>query len=182
MIAASATCPQCGMPLPENAINLEVPEACSSCGAHVLVRLYPAAFKRLEPGKAGEAIVVEGEASCFYHPAKRASIHCAACGRFLCELCDIDFNGEHVCPACLESGRTKGNVRTLENQRTLYDSIALHLCFFPVVINAPAAMIMAIYAWNKPTSIVRRTRLRIYLALILGLAETAAWVFAFLQD
>jgi len=170
------------MPLPESAINLENPEPCFSCGAPILVRLYPAAFKRLEPGKTGEAIVVEGEASCFYHSGKRATVPCASCGRFLCELCDIDFNGEHICPVCLESGRTKTKVHTLDNHRTLYDSIALHLCFLPVMINSPAAVVMAIYAWKKPTSIVRRTKARVYAALILGLLETVGWVFAFLQD
>src|SRR5437763_8952566 len=150
MIAASATCPRAGMPWPENAINLEVPEACFSCGAQVLVRLYPAAFKRLEPGKAGEAIVVEGEASCFYHPAKRASVPCATCGRFLCALCDIELNGQHVCPVCLESGKQKGKLSELENKRTLYDSAALSLTILPLLmwpitlLTAPAAVVLAI--------------------------------------
>jgi hypothetical protein len=180
MLAAAATCPRCGLPLPETCINGESTGECVSCGAQVLLQLYPAVFKRLEAGKEGETILVAGEASCFYHPQKRAAVPCATCGRFLCSLCDIDFNGQHLCPVCLEGGQKKGRIVQFEKRRTLYDSLALHLCFFPIVINSPAAVVMAIYAWNKPTSIVRRTRVRVYVALILGLLETAGWVFGFI--
>ena len=78
-------------------------------------------------GSIGEAIVVEGEAACFYHPGKRATVPCGVCGRFLCALCDLELNGRHVCPACLETSRRKGDLRNLDTRRMLYDSAALSL-------------------------------------------------------
>ena len=51
----------------------------------------------VEPGRSGERILVEGEAACFYHAEKRATVACSACGRFLCALCDLDFSDHHFC-------------------------------------------------------------------------------------
>jgi hypothetical protein len=181
-MAAAATCPNCQMPLPESAINAGRLEKCPACPAQIQADLFPAIFRKNDPGKAGETILVEGEASCFYHPQKRASIPCASCGRFLCSLCDVELNGEHICPVCLQTGQQKGKLTDLEQRRTLYDSLALHLSFLPFLITGPAAIIIAIYAWNKPLSLVRRTRIRIYTAIILGLAQTVGWVFVFMQD
>ena len=177
-----ATCPHCQMLLPEDAINQGVLKACPSCGVQVGIELYPAAFKPQRLGQAGEAILVEGEASCFYHPQKRAAIPCAWCGRFLCALCDVELKGEHICPVCLEGGRRKGKLTDLENRRTLYDTLALHLSLFPFLITGPAAIGVALYAWKKPTSILRRSRLRLYLAVFLGLAQTAGWIILMMQD
>ena len=70
-------------------------------------------------------MLVDGEASCFYHPAKKAVLPCESCGRFLCAVCDVEMNGQHLCPACLASGKKKGRLKQLENRRTLYDSLAL---------------------------------------------------------
>jgi hypothetical protein len=168
------------MPLPESAINAGQIEKCPACPAQVEAILFPAVFKKPDSGKPGETILVEGEASCFYHPQKRASIPCASCGRFLCSLCDVELNNQHICPVCLQSGQKKGKLTDLEQRRTLYDSLALHISFLPFLITAPAAIIMAIYAWKKPLSLVRRTRIRIYTALFLGVAQIAAWIIVFI--
>ena len=106
---------------------------------------------------------------------------CEACGRFLCALCDCELHGEHFCPACLEVGRQKGRIKRLENQRTLYDGIALSLAVFPlliyyfVIVTAPIVLYLAIRHWNSPLSIVHRTKLRLVLAIILAGAEIVAW-------
>ena len=49
-----------------------------------------------------------------------------------CALCSIDFAGRHLCPACLESGKTKGKMADLENRRVLYDNIALAVSLLPL--------------------------------------------------
>jgi hypothetical protein len=192
-MAATATvvpCPKCHTFLPEQAINTGAVAPCPACSIPIQVEVFPAFFKPVDAGGAGETILVEGEASCFYHPKKRATVPCASCGRFLCALCDVELKGEHICPACLQTGQKKGKLIDLENKRTLYDSAALSLALLPLVlmwpltlITAPAAIVTAIYAWNKPSSIIARTRLRIYLAIFFALLEIAGWgaglVFAF---
>jgi hypothetical protein len=125
---------------------------------------------------------VEGESGCFYHPAKRAVAACESCGRFLCALCDLDLNGEHICPACLETGRRKGKLKQLENRRVLYDAVALSLAtlpllfFWPTIITAPCALYVVVRRWNAPASLVRRGKWRMVLAAILAILEIAAWI------
>src|SRR6266436_3836534 len=185
MIATPVTCSKCHLPLPETAINTGDFIQCPFCSVPLQTDVFPAFFKPIQTGSAGETILVEGEASCFYHPSKRASIPCASCGRFLCALCDVELNGQHICPVCLESGQKKGKLTELENKRTLYDSAALSLTILPLLmwpltlLTAPAAVVLAIYAWNKPSSIVGRTRARIYLAILFGLLEVGGWVVLF---
>src|SRR5947208_899592 len=132
--------------------------------------------------------VTEGEATCFYHPRKNAVTPCDRCGRFLCALCEIEFRGEHWCPQCLESGQRKRTVRTLENSRIHYDTIALALATLPLitiwlpVFCAPMAIYLAIRHWRAPASIVPRTRIRYYQALIFAVTEIvgAIWLAAYL--
>lgn len=181
-IATVVTCPKCHTILPEQVINTGAVDPCPACSIRIQVDVFPAFFKPVETGGAGETILVDGEASCFYHPKKRATVPCASCGRFLCALCDVDLKGEHICPTCLETGQKKGKLIDLENRRTLYDSAALSLALLPLLmwpvtlITAPAAIVTAIYAWNKPSSIIGRTRFRIYLAILFSLLEIAGWV------
>jgi hypothetical protein len=176
----------CDTPVLERAINQNTLMECKGCSALLDVEVFPALFRQNTTGQTGELVVLEGDASCFYHPNKKAVCPCEACGRFLCALCDCDFNGDHFCPACLETGKTKGKIKNLENQRTLYDSIALSLVIVPIVtllfwfmtiITAPAALITALVYWNAPRSIVHRTKVRYVIAIVFALAEIGAWAF-----
>ena len=136
--------------------------SCPGCGDPLQVEVFPALFRRCLPVK-GETII-ESESSCFYHPQKKAVVPCQGCGRFLCALCDCELRGQHFCPACLEVGQ-KGKIKSLENQRTLYDGIALSLAILPLLIfyftmvTAPMALYVAIRYWNAPRSIVHRTKI-----------------------
>jgi len=111
--------------------------------------------------------------------------HCDVSGRFLCALCDVEFNGQHVCPACLQSSKQKGRLPQLESSRATWDSAALlislgPLIVFPAVIaTAPIAIGVAIISFFKPGSIVPRTRIRAGLAIVLSLVEIAGWIYAF---
>ena len=130
-------------------------------------------------------LVTEGEASCFYHPNKKAVLPCEACGRFLCALCDVELNGQHLCPACLASGQKKGKLSNLDNRRVLYDSLALTLALLPLLvwpftlITAPAALFIAIRYWRAPGSLVQRTKIRLILAMFFALAQMAGWGIGF---
>ena len=174
-------CPRCDEPIPENAVNRRTLTPCPRCAAELEVEVFPAFFRPVPLGQAGDLVLVEGELSCFYHPQKRAVITCEVCGRFLCALCDCDLHGRHFCPACLESGPRKGRIQNLENERTLYDGIALSLAIFPLVLfyftllTAPMALYVSIRFWRAPLSIVRRSRFRFVVAMIVATLELVGW-------
>jgi hypothetical protein len=126
-------------------------------------------------------ILVEGEAACFYHHEKRAVHPCDSCGRFLCALCCISLNQTKVCPSCFETGHKKGTLQDVAGRRKLYDSAALFFalipplltCGFAIPLSAPAAIGIAIYGWNRTSSVVPRTRSRAVIAFVLGILEIA---------
>ncbi|MDB6021129.1 MAG: hypothetical protein JWQ04_986 [Pedosphaera sp.] len=180
------SCTKCRAPLLGDVFNLPELIPCPSCGKPLQVEVFPAMFRRIAPGRDGEAVMEETESSCFYHPQKKAVLPCESCGRFLCALCDCEFNGQHLCPTCLETGRSKGKIKSLENHRTLYDSMALRLAigsFAPPIIyfcwlTLPLSLFIAIRHWNTPTSIVRRTKIRFMLAITIALLEIIGMVMA----
>src|SRR5688572_5147104 len=117
MSSATAACPNCRSSLPPGLCNTGNPVHCPVCDATIQIEIFPAFFEQPRSGQAAETIVESGISSCFYHDQKKAIVHCDDCGRFLCALCDLDFNGLHLCPSCLQTSRRKGNVAALENRR-----------------------------------------------------------------
>jgi hypothetical protein len=182
-------CTNCNGGIPEEEWNTPDMRICPACEAPFRVFAFPALLQGPRAIESAQH-VLEGEATCFYHPRKKAVTPCDRCGRFLCALCEIDFRGEHWCPACLESGQRKRTVRTLENSRTNYDSIALALATLPIitiwlpVFCSPVAVYLAIRYWNAPASIVPRTRIRYWLALVLAGSQIIAivWLVTYLID
>jgi hypothetical protein len=174
-------CPKCSAWLLEGIFNQPELTPCPACGVPLQVEIFPALFRKIAPGQSGETVIVEGESGCFYHPQKKAVLPCDGCGRFLCALCDCQLNGQHFCPACLETGKTRGRIKSLDNQRTLYDSIALSLAVYPLlifyftVITAPMALFVAIRYWKSPPSLVHRGKIRFVVAVILALLQIAGW-------
>lgn len=174
-------CPKCQAWLLDGVFNQPELSPCPACGVPLQVEVFPALFRRHQPGQSGETILVESEAGCFYHPQKKAILPCQGCGRFLCALCDCELKGQHFCPACLEAGKTRGKIKNLENQRTLYDSIALALAIYPLlifyftVVTAPLTLYVAIRYWNAPRSLVHRTKIRYLAAIVLALLQLAGW-------
>lgn len=175
-------CGACSFPVPAEAWNRDGGTDCPACRQRVEAFVFPA-MERTRTGAAPEAIAAETEASCFFHPQSRAAVPCAECGRFLCNLCDIELDGRHLCPACFQSGVRSNKLETLETRRTMYDTIALAmvtwpaLLIWPVIIGAPAALYLAIRRWRAPLSILPRTRVRFVVAALLALAEFAGIVF-----
>jgi hypothetical protein len=154
---------------------------CPMCGVPIQVEIFPALFRPTSRGRGGETLMIDGESSCFYHPQKKAVVPCHNCGRFLCALCDCELHGEHFCPVCLAVARQEGGITAVENQRTLHDAVALSLAIFPLlifyftIITAPVTLYIAIRHWNSPRSIVRRTRIRLIVAIVLAALQIAGW-------
>lgn len=181
-------CSRCRAQLADSLLSRRGFSPCPSCGVPLEAEAFPAFYRPVPRGLDGELVIVEGEASCFYHPQKKATVPCQGCGRFLCALCDCVLNEQHFCPACLETGKQKGRIKHLENQRVLYDNLALGLAVYPVVliitwvftiVTAPIALFVALRYWNAPRSLVSRSRVRLVLAIVFSLLQITGWVLVF---
>lgn len=143
--------------------------------------VFPALYKEITEGSPAEALGMDNQASCYYHPDKKAVIPCSICGRFLCALCDVEFNGKHLCISCLENSGKNKKIRNLENNRVLYDSVALWVSILPIlfifitVVTAPLAIFMVFRYWKAPTSIVPRTKIRFIAAFIIAVLQIGGW-------
>jgi hypothetical protein len=176
-------CTACQAPLPPDALAGAGPVRCGRCGASLEISVFPALFRPLASGRAGETVLTDQESACFYHPRKRAVVPCESCGRFLCALCDVDIGGRHTCVTCLEAARARGALPRLENQRTRHDRIALALATYPLLLfvyptllTAPVALYLSVRALKAPGSLVHGTRLRCVLAMLLATSEIIGWI------
>jgi hypothetical protein len=173
-------CARCSMPLPRWGLDTAVASACPTCGSDNIVRAFPAMFA--ERAAVAPEVALTGEAACFDHPGKRAVAVCGQCGRFVCQLCSVEMGGVVWCPSCVAAGAGQARVANADGSRTLYDSIALtlplaSLAMWPITIAAaPAALVISISKWKQPLSLVRRSRWRFVMAILISLAEIVGWV------
>lgn len=180
MNTAHVACPKCRAVIPDGLLNQPAFGSCDECRTPVQIVTFPALHRPIAAGVTGERLIIDTDASCFYHPQKKAALPCDGCGRFLCVLCDLEMSGRHLCPNCLQAGQTKGTLTTLQTRRIAYDTTTLVLGVLPLVlffllyfyvITGPAAIIVGIYGWKKPGSIVRRNRWRFVVGIIGGVIQ-----------
>ena len=186
---APVVCPRCSSPVSATQLSSRGYAPCLQCQAPLRVRIFPALLRIPRPGISAERVTDAGQATCFYHPNKTAHVPCDACGRFICALCEVELHGQHLCPSCVESGRRKGTLTTLESRRVLWDSIALSVAVLPVVtvvlwwtsiIAAPAAIFLAIYGWKKPRSVAPRwSSFRFIAAIVFSVIVLGGWATLF---
>ena len=167
-------CTRCGMAFTGTTWDIAQLTECPYCGAELSIAIFPALSRSTETKPSAETIVAEGEAACFYHPAKRAIVPCDSCGRFLCALCDVQLDGKHFCPTCTEKPKTA----SLERKRARYDRIVWALVVIPVplcMIVAPFtaiwALVLGIWKWRSPPSLVTNSRLWLALGLVVAILE-----------
>lgn len=172
--APALRCPKCGLALETAAFASGAPVDCPACRSQLSAVFYPAFLNPPEPvsTSSGER-ALDGEAACFFHAAKRATLSCDQCGRFLCQLCDMPLGSRHLCPVCLGASRTGDLVR----HRAKWQNVALLLGVAPffagwivwpsIFISGPAAVIVALWSWNKPGSLVKGQR---HWAGVIGIA------------
>lgn len=176
------TCSKCMKPLGGALFNVPGLIHCPSCDARLGINVFPALSREKPSEISADTLLTDKEASCFFHPHKPAVTPCASCGRFVCALCDVEFDGEHLCPSCIETGKRKRKIKNLENRRTIYDSIALSVAILPMLviyftfITAPIAVYMSIRYWNAPTSIIPRTKLRFIAAFVVAWLQIGGWI------
>ncbi|MHC4561212.1 MAG: DUF4339 domain-containing protein [Planctomycetota bacterium] len=163
-------CTQCTRMLQPGSFNLNELTPCRTCGTLWDVTVFPAMAIPPRRGRAAQALADEEEASCFYHPHKRAAVPCDECGRFLCALCDIEIDQRHLCPTCLQADPAGQGLGQLEGERRTYDGLALILGIIPLCIITPlASLFLCVRFWRSPPSLVRRTRLRFAIAAAISL-------------
>jgi hypothetical protein len=177
-------CPKCGHALNEDALNASSLTKCNTCGVELRAEVFPAIERQRDTGIVNEAVTTGSEAGCFYHPDKKALTHCAMCGRFLCALCDLEINDQHLCAACLAIGQKRNTIVNLENHRILYDKIALFLAVVPFtvvlwffsILTTPATIFVVIRYWKTPGSIMSDSKLRFVLAFMFAGIQMFGWV------
>ena len=175
------TCPKCFALLSAGSLNSPGLIPCPVCGTAIYMEVFPALLRKEETVRSGQNLLLDDEASCFYHPSKKATVPCSSCGRFLCSLCDVAFDDQHLCPSCLEAGKRKQKITNLNNYRVLYDNIALALAIFPMFlwpftfVTASLAIFAAIRYWKTPSSLVPRTKIRFIIAFLIAGIQITAW-------
>lgn len=178
-------CPNCRTIVPVQFANTGAVHKCHNCLTRLRTELFNAFHRPMEQGQSGDEVQERGEAECFYHPGKKAVAPCSACGRLLCALCEIPFDDRTICTGCLQSGRNKKEIKSLEKSRFLYDSLALNLAFWPLItffffifwiFTAPVSIFIVLRYWRTPTSLLPRTKFRYVLALLLAVVGLVGWV------
>jgi len=159
MSARMFACPNCGESWPSELANRLTPARCPACRAAARMHVFPALFRTASSGSGPEAAALDGDATCFYHPTKRATAICEGCGAFLCPLCDIELGGRHVCPRCIERGELPEVRKTVIPPHTRLDQIAgslglfslltVFMCF-PALIMGPLAVGCGIASLVRP--------------------------------
>lgn len=179
-------CIKCQGPIGANRINTDNYLPCPNCGSKIRINVFPAYIRKAPKAETGQILIIDDEASCFYHPSKKAVIPCSSCGRFLCSLCDVEMNGEHICFSCIANKKSKGELKDLETHRTLYDSVAIRMAVLPLlfflwatIITAPISIYIVFKYWKKPSSIIERSKVRFIAAFCIAAVQIGGWSFYF---
>ena len=175
------SCPKCGFWLERSYWNQVEFQPCSHCQTDLRLLVFPVAVAPPEV-PAPNPNSSEGEATCYYHSNKQAHVPCAACGRFLCTVCDMDFRGEHWCPSCMKQQVDTQALPEFQRSRIRFDALALILVtlpaifIYPTFLTAPIALFLAIRHWNDDPGFLPRTQIRKYLAVLFAVVQILGWV------
>jgi hypothetical protein len=181
-MTSALACTKCNTPVPPEFVNADEWLECRACSSALKLEIFPAFFRPIQKGSVGEALLIDTQASCYYHPQKQAAVVCGGCGRYICSLCDVEYESQHLCAPCLETSQKKGKIKSLESRRVLNDTIALHisllsfLIFYLSFIGAPIALYWAIKHWKSPTSILHQNKIRNILAISLASIQLLIWI------
>jgi hypothetical protein len=144
--------------------------------------IFPAIFRSTEP--VIDQVVLAGEAACYFHAERIAAVACGRCGRFLCQMCRISWAHEDLCPTCVERKET----HTVASGFYHYDSLALAVSTLPIItvfftlFTAPLALGIALFTFRKQSSVAPRSKARFIAAIVIALAQIAAWVVFFIYS
>jgi hypothetical protein len=180
---AAALCPTCDRLLGSEFWNSGRFQACPACSTPVMVTTFPSIAA--PPGKNPVAPCETGESSCFFHTNNRAETVCDGCGRFLCGLCSVGYGKRRFCSDCVHRNRRQKSVPLFIDQAVLLDNIGISILalsvltftylFLGVVVGLFAAC-LGIVGWRYQRTLVHRSRIRLVIALVLGLMSAGTWI------
>jgi hypothetical protein len=184
-VIATLFCPRCERELP---VESRQPGGarCYDCESLVESVVFPAALRTTSA--IADQTVISGEAACFFHDDRAASVCCSNCGRFICQFCRIEWAGGELCVTCVEALRQPGKSVALESSRFHFDSLALALAIipslliFPSLLTAPAALGLALVTIPKSCSITPRSKWRFVVAMVVSLAVIVVWSWLFIYS
>lgn len=175
-------CPSCHAIQAADVVNTGEMSPCIHCGKALRIDVFNAFLRRDET--AALSTQAQGQAECFYHPGQLAVVPCAACGRLLCDVCQVELEGRSLCMACLQAGRDKQKITAMQNRHVRYDEIALALSvwglligIFPSVVTAPAALYYAVRHIRTPSPVLPKARFQNILAMLLAGAQVIGWLY-----
>jgi hypothetical protein len=178
-----AFCPLCKRLLGPEFWNSGQFQVCPGCSSQVMTTAFPAITT---PAGTSSIVPCEpGESSCFFHSNNRAETICDECGRFLCGLCSVSFGKRKLCPDCIYRNRRQKIDPLLIDQAILFDNIAISILALSVLtlsylflglIISLLAVCLVFIGWKYQRTLVRRSRFRFGIGLILGLIGAGAWI------
>ncbi len=145
-------CPRCSHPA--EVVNGESAE-CPSCGRQLAAFVFPRAVEARPPARL-QAAAVAGDAVCFFHASAAAERACDACGRYVCHLCDVELEGRHYCPTCVENPGAAAPQKALTSSEFQYDSMVLSLSLLWIlvwpswILVMPYCLIVTVRHWKSP--------------------------------
>lgn len=151
---------------------------CPQCRTRQKVVLFVALEKEQEKGLEAEA-VLEDNAACINHPDKAAAALCDGCGAYICNLCEIAVEAQHLCPKCFNNN--SGKIATMNKRTVLHDSCALNLAVLPILFwiitcaTAPLTIGWALFHWNKVDTPYPRGKWRFVVACLIATAQLIVW-------
>lgn len=172
-------CPKCKTMLVLEGDQASHQLVCRYCQSKLFFNVYPAITVEAEQGKEAEKVVLDEDASCFFHEDKLAVVTCDQCGAYLCNLCDIPVEGNHYCSTCFK--KAKEGFASMKNRTILYDDLCLFVALISFVmwpvtlITAPAVFIASIVFWKKVETPYPRWRWRFVMAMFVSLLTMIGW-------
>lgn len=103
---------------------------CPKCRALTEAHVFPALFGA---GSTRQP-TANAEGVCAFHPKKAAVASCRQCARGVCALCEVEVEGETMCPACANLQGREGRLGPLESETVRYDALALMLGLWPLIL------------------------------------------------
>src|SRR5262245_42267739 len=134
MSGPTVRCSHCETQLPAQPAGDWTSLSCVGCGETQSALVFPA-VTGVRFARPKDAPAVEGHSLCFFHAEKPATVPCDVCGRFLCSLCDLAFEGGHYCAACLDAAQngdadaSRRAVAMMRDRVFLPQNLALLLTF-----------------------------------------------------
>lgn len=176
-------CPNCHAIQSVETVNTGRMAPCPQCRKALRIDVFNAFLRGDEPDAASLTTQAQGRAECFYHPGQLAIVPCAACGRLLCAVCQVELEGRSLCMACLQAGRDKQKITAMQNRHVRYDEIAMALALwpllfiFPTLVTAPAAIYYVVRHFRTPSPLLPKTWARNLVAMLLAGLQMSGWIY-----